>query len=233
MARHGRLEANLNDAKLRESVDPVQQLAAILQPDDDSDSRTPSKPLNASEVANILGRGTDLSTWDYDNILGYLQSNGQPWRANKAIPHPVGALILPPRGISKPRHTIDHRIFSCQKVNEGSSAIQFHNPSANLGLTTGYIRRIWQLPLQGHMQTFLVVETHKKLSLSDQWKAPFYSMPYLYATIVDAAPSGEFLIIEPRHIITHLAVYKRPAGTYKIKQAILVISWALNRGRRQ
>ncbi|KAJ6583149.1 hypothetical protein DFH09DRAFT_912031, partial [Mycena vulgaris] len=125
-----------------------------------------------------------------------------------------------------------HRVFSCKKANEGNSGIQFKNHFSNLAHAMGYITKIWQLPLEGHMQTFFSVELHKPLSLSDQWKAPFHSMPRFNVTVVDAAPSGQICIIESHHIITHLTVYKRPAGTYKIKQNFLVICTSLNCGRR-
>ncbi|KAJ6602581.1 hypothetical protein DFH09DRAFT_900038 [Mycena vulgaris] len=170
MSRRGRLEAYFKDSKLQEvqSIDPIHELAQILQPDDLSDSGAPLRPLDGSEVANILGRGKDLPQSDYNIILKYLQSIGQPWCSNKDMPHPVGALILPPQALALYQHTVDQRVFSCKKANEGNSAIQFKNPFNNLIHTMGYITRIWQLILQGHMQTFFVVEQHKPLLLSDQ-----------------------------------------------------------------
>ncbi|KAJ7697026.1 hypothetical protein B0H17DRAFT_928742 [Mycena rosella] len=165
-------------------------------------------------------------------ILQYLRLIGQQWRANKDMPHPAGALILPPRAISASEFTVDRRVFSCKQVNEGNSCIQFKNPSNNLAYTTGYIMKIWQIPLQGYLQTFFVVEEHKQLSLSDQWKTPFHSMPRFGVSAIDSASSGRICIIESHHIVTHLTVYERPAGTYTIKQNFLLICTSLNRGRR-
>lgn len=53
--------------------------------------------------------------------------------------------------------------------------------------------------------------------------------------IVDAEASkedSELVVIEPAHIVTHLTTFHRPAGTYGIDKDILVVCWALNRGRR-
>ncbi|KAJ6573743.1 hypothetical protein DFH09DRAFT_915643 [Mycena vulgaris] len=233
MARRGRLEAYFKDSQLqRESIDSISQLAQILQPQDLSDSKLLPPPLSPAEVATVLGNGKDLPQSDYEMILQYLGLIGQQWRSNKDMPHPVGALILPPRAIERSKHTIDKRVYSTNKANDGGSGIQFKNPFNNLVRTTGFITKIWQLPLEGHMQTFFTVEHHKPLSLSDQWKTPYHSMPRFGCTAVDAAPSGQTCIIEARHILTQLTVYKRPAGTYNIKHNFLIICISLNRGRR-
>lgn len=233
MARKGRLEAHLRDRSSQDSEtsDSTSKLAKILEPDN-AYSESPAKPLTPSEVADILGKGKDLSAWEYNTILQYLNSLGQPWRSNKDIPHPTGALILPP--VAKPLLTykMDQYTLRCKKSNKGNSAIHFKNPSANLARTTGDIQRIWQIPLEGHMQTFLVVEIHKSLSLRDQWKTPYFSMPFFESILVDATASGILCIIEPQHILTNVTVLKRPKGTYGINRDTLAICWALNRGRR-
>ncbi|KAJ6632494.1 hypothetical protein B0H10DRAFT_1771289, partial [Mycena sp. CBHHK59/15] len=183
-----------------------------------------------SEVAKILAAAKDLSQERYTMLLEYLNSIGQPWRSWDQIPHPTGSLVLYPRAMQPQQFKADGWTFSCHKSHKGNSGIQFKNP---IGLTplTGFIEEIWQMPLQNHMQTFILVRTHKALPNSLAARTPFVSMPYFSVAAVDAAPSSELCVIEPRHIITHLTIYKRPKGTYGINRDILVVCWALNRGR--
>lgn len=229
MARCGRLEAFLNDDHSQASPF-VASLAQILKPEDNSQSITPRKPLDGAEVAKILASSQKLSPEKYGMLLPYLHSIGQAWRNNEEIPHPPGSLILPPLAIQPSDFKFNSHGFSCWQSHKGNSGIQFKNPMDSASLT-GFIEEIWQMPLQNLLQTLLLVRIHKALSESDQSKAPFTSLCYFETTVVDASPSQQLCIIEPRHILTHLTVYKRLKGTYGINKEILVMSWALNRGR--
>ncbi|KAJ7122646.1 hypothetical protein C8R43DRAFT_1148250, partial [Mycena crocata] len=229
-ARRGRLEAQLKD-KLS-SNDLVGELAHILEPGHSTD---PLQPLTGLETARILGKGKEVPLPIYTMILEYLHSTGQlQWRSYSQMPHLDNELVLPPRGIMPSEFKLDDgHTFSCKISHEGNSGIEFKSPENPATHLTGYIDEIWQIPLQGRIQTFLVVETHLAIP---QWVTvgtPFRTRPRFATKIVDADPSNQFCIIEPHHILTHLTIYKRPKGTYGIDHRnILVLSWALNRGRR-
>jgi hypothetical protein len=48
---------------------------------------------------------------------------------------------------------------------------------------------------------------------------------------VQCDPEADGIVIEPSHVSTHLTTWNRPANTY-CREAVLIICWALNRGRR-
>ncbi|KAJ7085455.1 hypothetical protein B0H15DRAFT_783012 [Mycena belliarum] len=226
VARRGRLEAILSEDQFADR--DTSGLAPILNPV--SNSKAPQQ-LDSSETATILARAKELPVADYQMLLQYLRSTGQLWRDYEEIPHPDGALILPPRAIQPPEFTFDGDVFSCKHSNPGNSGIQFTRP-VDSAVVTGFIETIWQIPLQGHIQTFILVDVHNIPPPEIRSQLPFESMPRLNTAVVEARPSGHICIIEPRHIITHLAVYKRPVGTFGIDRDILTVCWSLNRGRR-
>ncbi|KAJ6523268.1 hypothetical protein DFH09DRAFT_1286690 [Mycena vulgaris] len=228
IARRGRLEAMFTDEQSKNG--PPAQLAQILQPTIAALAKA-TLPLSEVEVVKILGTAQDLSDQDYQMLLQYQVSKGQPWRSCYQLPQPSGSLILPPCAVKPRQFTSGTRVFSCYKSHRGNSGIQFKDPSDS-SLMTGFIEEIWEIPLEHHMQTFILVQKHHDLPSAINAKTPFVSFPLFETKVVDAAPSGRFCIIEPRHILTHLPVYKRPKGTYGIDRELLVICWALNRGHR-
>lgn len=228
ITRRGRLEAKFSDEQSKDTF--VGQLAQILQPSTAA-SKKATGPLTELEVAQILAEAKDLDLDDYEMLLQYQISKGQMWRSCYQMPHPPGSLILPPCAMKPTRFKLGDRVFRCQKSHRGNSGIQFKDPIKHTVLT-GFIQDIWQIPLENHMQTFVMVQKHKLLSSAVLDQTPFPSFPFFQTTLVDAAESNRFCIIEPRHILTHLTVYKRPRGTYGIPRDTLVICWAANRGRR-
>ncbi|KAJ6583141.1 hypothetical protein DFH09DRAFT_911716 [Mycena vulgaris] len=209
VTRRGCLEAYLNEEQF--TTGHTRGLAHILDP---SSVKVPEQ-LEPSEVAKILSSAEELFVPHYQMLLLYLQSNGQPWRHHLELPHPDGALILPPCALQSPEFQLDGRNYSCKHSHLGNSGIQFKRPSDSQ-IFTGFIESIWQIPLQGHMQTFVVVELHTSLPHNILAQLPFSSKPRLNTTVVDATPSGNRFIIEPRHILTHLTTYKRPKGAFGI-----------------
>lgn len=189
------------------------------------------RPLASSEVAEILAAAEELSLPNYQMLLEYLRSAGQPWRNCEVLPHPLGALVLPPVARQPPDFKLDGHSYSCRYSHPGNSGIQFKHPT-NSNILTGFIEAIWEMPLEGHMRTFILVELHKLLPQSLWDHIPFTIMPLFNTTVVDSQDSGDLCIIEPRHILTHLTVYKRPRGTFGINQELFTICWSLNRGRR-
>ncbi|KAJ7182572.1 hypothetical protein C8R43DRAFT_869275 [Mycena crocata] len=229
IAHRGRLEAILKDNLSSKSL--VGELSHILQP---GENTNPLEPLTGLETAKILGSGKELSIPIYTMILEYLHSAGQSqWRSYSQMPHLAAELVLPRSGKMPSDFKLDGHTFSCKKSHEGNSGIQFKNPDDPATLLTGYIDEIWQIPLQGSIQTFLVVEKHLKIPQFVTVNSPFISKPRFATSIVDASPSNDFCIIEPHHILTHLTIFKRPKKTYGIEHRnVLVVCWSLNRGRR-
>lgn len=228
MARRGRLEAQFSDEQSKNT--PAGHLAQILQPSTAA-SRKWTQPLSELEVAQILAKAKDLESEDYQMLLQYQISKGQLWRSCYNMPHPPNSLILPPCAMKPQEFKLGDQVFSCYKSHRGNSGIQFKDPKDG-SILTGFIDEIWEIPLESHMQTFIMVQKHKTLQSAILEQAPYPSFPLFETTVVSAAASDRFCIIEPRHILTHLTVLRRPKGTYGIKQDILVICWSLNRGRR-
>jgi hypothetical protein len=221
MCRRGRAEALLQNH-------PSNFANILLHKDKPNLIQNPR--LTGIEQAEVLAKGKRLTDADYSRLLAHLASTGLPWRAYNAVPHPHGALILPPTALHPTEFHWDNHIFSCFRSHRGNSAMLFCNPSCDVQYT-GFIESIWQTPLQDTLQTFLCIQLHKLLPQGDEEKAPFLHHPDFQIKIMDASPSEERHIIRPSQIITPIATYDRPSGTYGIGTNILVICWALNRGR--
>lgn len=213
-----RVDALLYDKNMEDN------LAGILQPVQSADSS-----LDPSSQAGLLKNATLLETEDYNALLNYLTSTGQPYRAHTDFPHPLDAHILPPYAVRCPKFHWNGQTYSTQASHEGNSAIQLCHPITNT-LDTGYILQIWTLPLEGAKQMFFIVCIHHPLPANEEARAPFIGHTGLMTRIVDAAPTGNLVIIEASHIVTHLTTFRRPKGTYGIDKDTLVVCWALNRG---
>ncbi|KAJ7613440.1 hypothetical protein FB45DRAFT_1111935 [Roridomyces roridus] len=190
-----------------------------------------TQQLSEQEVAKILKQALDLDEEDYGMLLEYQISKGQPWRSFDQMPHPPNSLILPPCALKPKQIQLGDQDFGCFKSNRSTCNIQFRHPVTR-AIMTGIIDEIWQIPLERHLQTFIMVQKHKLLSDTLLQKTPFPTFPLFEVTAVHAQHSNEFCIIEPEHIIAHLTGYQRPKGTFGINKAILVICHAANRGRR-
>lgn len=216
------------DSLLHEGDKLSKKLAEILEPGDPSAVMT---SLDPAEEAAFLAKAIKFSMEDYSALLQYLHSTGKQYRNFQNIPHPPNALVLPPYATHPLQFHWGNNTFSTQNSHEGNSAIQFYNPLTQ-NQDTGFIHTIWTLPLESVLHTFIVVHCHRELSAVEEGQAPFKHYTGFMARIFDALPSQNFVIIEPTHIITHLTTFRRPAGTYGIQKETVVVSWALNRGRR-
>jgi hypothetical protein len=215
---------------LLHSDDGLKELCNILEPADVPMDSHPV-PLTPTEVSEVLAKAPQLLEAEYNDLLHYLQQTGRPYRAYSDLPHPPNSMVLPPQAQHPLQVHRDECTFSCERSHKGNSAIQFYNPLTQVH-DTGFIQKIWRLPLEGMMHTFIVVHSHQLLSAQEAGQAPFTYYPGFMTKIVDASPSGNFSIIEPAHIITHVTTLQRPAGTYGIGREVLVVCWAPNRGRR-
>jgi hypothetical protein len=162
-------------------------------------------------------------------ILEYLQSGGQPWRAFDVLgPYSEAQFILPfTAGHLKSVNVDTERTFSCYKYHRGNSGIHYRK----LGLEqTGFIRSIYRIPISGALRTFFVVERHKDLAEQQARCTPYFRM-HGFQTKVVRERSGVLDVIEQDAIVTHLTFYVPEKVIYGLKE-VLVICWALNRGRK-
>lgn len=224
MSRRAHINAALHD------VDGPTELANILEPINLSVDAAPV-PLSPSEVSNVLKKARDLQGIEYNALLQYLQHTGRPYRSYDNFPHPPNARILPPLAQHPLQFNRGECTFSCEHSHKGNSVIYYYNPLVQAH-DTGFIQNIWRIPLEGLMHTFVVVRPHQSLPAHEEAQAPYMHYPGFHVRVVDLQPSPGLVIIEPKHIITHLTTFKRPAGTYGIGREILVVCRALNRGRR-
>ncbi|RDB22345.1 hypothetical protein Hypma_010543 [Hypsizygus marmoreus] len=222
MSRQAHIQAMLHDNVSN------QGLANILEPED-ADSTSAS--LTPSEAATVLAKAPSLGNTEYAALLYYLQHTGRPYRAFDNFPHPPNSMILPPNAQQPLYLHRDKRTFSCEQSHKGNSAICFYNPLTQAN-DTGSIQKIWRLPLEGLMHTFITVCLHRALSAAEEALAPFKQCPGFLTRIVDAQPSDDVVIIEPTHIICHLTTLSRKEAVYGIERETKVVCWALNRGRR-
>lgn len=219
------------DVMLQES----NELAAILEPANGVDLGTSKAAtrLTPKEEATFLATTPQLRQDEYVALLNYLQQTGHPYYANNYLPHPPNTCILLPYALHPAQVSLGEYTYSCFSSHEGNSAIQFYNHQTHTS-DTGFIHQIWQLPLEGIIETFIIVQPHEALTPLKEQSAPFIQYPKFMTRIVKAPPSNTTLIIiEPTEIITHLTTLRRPAGTYGINEATLVVCWSLNRGRHK
>ncbi|KAJ7060357.1 hypothetical protein C8F01DRAFT_1292717 [Mycena amicta] len=210
---------------------PIGQLANILQFCSPSVNDDVLRQLTDQEVADSIADGSQLSEADFTMLIQYLHSVGQMWRSYREWPHPAGANVLHNAAHVVSDFKFDDKDFTCKEKNEGNSAIQFKNPTAETDLLTGYIDAIWRLPLGSFMQTFICIQLYRRLPANLEARAPYTEMPGLNSAIFNAADSGEWRIIEPRHITTHLTTVHAEKGTFGINKETLIVCWSLNRGR--
>jgi hypothetical protein len=230
-ARRGRLDALLGNDTFRANVP---ELAEILQPSTHPTS-WPTHNLNGSEVAAAHASAKPLDQRHYDLLLQYLRAIGRDYNSvYTGGPYALGTLLLPPTS-QQPRQVVfEDQTYSRNNSHVGNSHIQFYIPTHGGAIDTGYIEEIWELPLEGLWQTFFFVCQHHPLSPAQQKKTPYAVEPCsrLQSKAVSCELSNTVYILEPQHIICHLATYTIPVGTYGLKREIMVINWLLNRKHR-
>ncbi|KAJ3796506.1 hypothetical protein GGU11DRAFT_817043 [Lentinula aff. detonsa] len=219
ICRLGRSTATWHDLDTSDIY--VKQLYSIIEPR--SMKLSVKTDISDEECAELLSKAPNLSPQEYVILQQYLHQIGRPFRTYTDIPHPEYSLVLPPVAKRPLDITAGEHTYSCFSSHSGNSSIQFHDRFTQT-LHTGFIHTILQLPLEGVLQSFLLVQEHLALPLSEEQKAPYIQYPELMTRIVNAAPSSKVFIIEPHHIITHLTTLYQPQGSY--------VCWALNRGRR-
>jgi len=224
-ARRGRLDALLGNDTFRANAP---ELAEILQPSAHPTSR-PIHNLNGSEVAAAHASAKPLDQRHYDLLLQYLRVIGQDYNSvYTGGPYALGTLLLPPTAQQPCQVVIEDRTYSHNNSHVGNSHIQFYIPTLGPAIKTGYIEEIWELPLESGKHFSLFVNIVHSLQLQKETPYTVEPCSRLQSKAVSCELSNTVYILEPQHIICHLATYTIPVGTYGLKKEIMVINWSLN-----
>ena len=163
MSHYGCVDAMLEDTLVLSTdvidisvgVTAIQNLAQIIWPKKVSTDCAPT-PLTSLEAASALKNALKLYKHDYTALLYYLQRSGWQYQAFSDFPYPKNALILPLWAETPLQLYCGECTFSCQCLHQGNSMIRFYNLLTQAH-ATGFIEMIWQIPLEGSMQSFIVV----------------------------------------------------------------------------
>lgn len=239
MARLGRLLARQHDAH-DEQDSVLKGLDNILDPEDKSKTRRLATLDDAQLAQFLANKKHEMTTRRYDLILKYLASVGEHklnfWGSRNAagvitLPDPEHrSMILPPRARQRKKCYVDKRTYSCNSSHRGNSLIQFYEPGTDRKdnhTLTGVINTILQVPLDGFLRTFILIQKHRPVHIQS-----YSDHPELMTAGVYAEPEPDLIVIEPKHIITHLSTWKRTAEIHNTDEPVLLVCWALNRGRR-
>lgn len=225
LCRRGRFK--VNTCALKSTEGPASGLAEIL---------FPAEPGIAPAVDDktsieLLAQGKLLSDTQYNIILLYLRSTGEPWHSYVEYHQPF-VWHLPRRAIHRERIVLDKRTYNCRSNHFGNSAIHFRNPRNLQSTLVGAIDEIRQIPLLNVVRTFFLVRLFQPLPPDDHCRTPYATFPEFESLVVEAEPSADVFVIEPQHIVCHLTTDSLAKGTFGIDRKTIVICWALNRGQR-
>lgn len=219
-----------------EEDDPSRALAELLQPETSSDIGGIPPIFTSEAVADDLSTASPLDDNLYNQLLHYLKTHDDASYCHfMAFPHGPHKLVLPNGAHRLKNIHLDGMTYSCQSSHNGNSAIRFYDPDSDMEHRTekmGFIHTILALPLKNIPRHFIVVNTYRPLLENELQRTPYPQRPRFMTTIVDSRPSDNFVLIEASHIISHLSTYERPVDTYGIPKPLLVICWAMNRGRK-
>jgi len=163
----------------------------------------------------------------YDALLVYINANTmQPFHHCANLPHTTSH-VFPQIAIKCKRLTHLTRLFGPVTLNPGNSCISFRTSSKTVG--SGEIIGIWSYFLDGTMCEFLAVLPHSPLSNEDSAHNPYSSFPGFQCSVVYNQLLNQIVIIEPIHLIGHLAQLVQPPGTFGMSRSILILNYSLNR----
>ena len=177
------------------------------------------------------GASGGLSPEDYALLLSYINTKyyqNSPLRHYKTLPHPDGSKVLSPKAEIMKHVTHYGRNYSFSALHRGNSSIAYK--PAEGGIDVGFIVSMWRLVIEETAHTFVVVAPHKLLSTHDEKLSPYSSCPGFLARLVYTASDPE-IVIELDKVISHIAYYNRPPGTFNILQATTVLVNSLHRNR--
>ncbi|KAJ7631338.1 hypothetical protein DFH06DRAFT_1005217, partial [Mycena polygramma] len=238
MCRRGRLFAAISDsASAAESNSPVAEAMGILSNRDpiSMDSRRPEQLSPAEETA-FNGSGKVLEASVYELIFSYWNRTYSPSYIRPAdLTYDLldaGVNVFPSRAVQLTNFDHKARNYTTFKKHAGTSSISFRHPSTGRK-DLGYIQSIWTQALQGQSRIFVIVLPHTDLSPIEAVKSPYPKCPGFAVTAKYSRPSQPqaLLVVEPRHIISHVPFRMRRKGTYGIKCDFTLFVDSLNRGR--
>jgi hypothetical protein len=227
ICRRGRLDALLHDQSL-EADNPLGSAYRLFLP-------TRHSPSNAElSITNHRAKGQPLTSEIYSLILEYINVTSPPsapFRHFAALPHPTHTVanILPPRAVSVKYLKHKTRLFTPSVIHAGNSSISYKGQDGFLAF--GSINSIWEIVLQGVLRIFVIVAPRQHLSPEDQSQNPYQRFPGFQCTVVYTKHLETYTVIEPVDIISHLAYYDRPDGTFSIRAPTTVVIESLCHNR--
>lgn len=182
-------------------------------------------------VAAEHSKAVSLNPSQYTALLTHL--NTPTVQYSSALVLPVNPnTVLPNIARQHTEIMWNKHIYSTVGTHLGNASILFYDPAQSDRKLSGGITSIWTLPLAGRLRTFFFVDGHKPLLPHDAEKNPYTKLPDMQTQVVAAEYSGYTYLIEPEHIVTHAAMYRRPKGTFGMSCEVFVVCVALNRGRK-
>jgi hypothetical protein len=170
----------------------------------------------------------------YSLLLAHLRHSDTSWSDHTNLPHPKGAKVLSPDAHAITHTRIGKHTFAVQSAHPGNSAIFYRVPGSPNGTTaSGYINSIYMQEdkTTGVVQTFILVQPHKRLSNEDLGKNIIPNDPQLNLDLVyaDHSPEHQHLcFLGPLDIIAHTAywTYKREVfGTVCQVRMLVNLDW--------
>ncbi|KAJ7145490.1 hypothetical protein C8R46DRAFT_1045505 [Mycena filopes] len=231
-------EYTVIDAQEDDSESPVVRAMRVLSPRDPIGANSQSvRQLSRVEETTFNGSGAVLGASMYELIWGYWnQAHSPPYiraRSNLQIHHlGTGVNVFPTRAVELTHFTHKTRLFSTFKKHHGNSSISFRHPATGRK-DMGFIQSIFSQVLQGQKWIFVVVQPHTDLTATDAAKTPYHTHPQFACAVRYSEPRypRPQLIVEPRHIVSHVAYYQRPMGAFGIEEDITIFVDSLHRGR--
>lgn len=181
----------------------------------------PARTLTPEEIETLYKTHGDLVPPEiYDALLTYINANTtEQFRHCANLPHT--SRVLSQIAIKHKSFTHHTRLFGPRSLNPSNSCISFLNSS---GVQSGEIISIWSHLIDGVLRDFLVVSPYSPLSDDDLARNPYNSFPGFQCTVVYWQPTNQIIIIEPTHLIGHLAQLIRPPGTFGISRSIRILN---------
>jgi hypothetical protein len=175
------------------------------------------------EIEMLYETHGDLVPFEiYNTLLVYVNANttdSEQFRHCADLPHT--GRVLPQIAIRRKWFTHWTWLFGSRSLNPGNSCISFWTSS---GVASGEIVGIWSHFLNGVMRDFFVVSPHSRLSDEDSARNPYNSFPGFQCTVVYQQLANQIIIIEPTHLIGHLAQLIRPPGTFGMSRSICILN---------
>ena len=174
------------------------------------------------EIERLYEKHGDLVPPEiYNALLAYINSTvTEHFQHCANLPH-ASPRVLSQIAIKHKGFTHRTRLFCPHSLNPGNSCISFLTSS---GVGSGRIIGIWSHYFDGIMHDFFAVSPHSPLSDEDSAHNPYNLFPGFQCTVVYQQLTNQVIIIEPIHLIGHLAQLVRPPGTFGMSKSICILN---------